>query len=208
MILKKLLRRLGHHDSIYDDEYYDRDVEGPASHAAPIIAESIIERFSPRTLIDVGCGTGAMMAAFKERGVVVEGLDYSAAAVKRCSARGLTVTRFDIENAVGSPNKTFDIAISMEVAEHLPESKAEKFVHLLSRLAPTILCTAAGPGQGGTDHVNLKPKQYWIDLFRKEGANFDDRSTTILAARWAQNNVADFYHSNLMIFSASRSELA
>jgi SAM-dependent methyltransferase len=197
--LKSLLRRIGHHNSIYDADYYARDVEGPATHAAPYVAQAIISRFSPRSLVDVGCGTGAMMAALKERGVSVEGFEYSDAGIKLCRQRGLDVTKFDIENDP-HPAKKFDVAISLEVAEHILEKKASKYVSLLTSLAPIVLCTAAQPGQGGVDHVNCKPKQYWIDLFAGANARFDETSTVDLCRTWASNGVAGFYHDNLMVF--------
>lgn len=88
----------------------------------------------------------------------------------------------------------------MEVAEHLPEAVAGKYVRLLCKLAPVVICSAAHPGQGGVDHVNLKPKQYWIDLFAGEGYRLDRDATDALAKEWAQENVILYYHENLMVF--------
>jgi SAM-dependent methyltransferase len=203
-IAKKVLRRLGSHNAIYDEEYYERDVEGPANQSAPHIARSIVERFSPRSLVDVGCGTGAMMEAFKRLGVSVLGLEYSKAGIERCKKRELEVIKFNIERDAAPERFSFDIALSMEVAEHLPASVAPKYVLLLCRLAPIVICSAARPGQGGVDHVNLQPKEYWIELFADNHRAIDQASTDALAMYWQQKGVAGFYYENLMVFGATR----
>jgi len=48
----------------------------------------------------------------------------------------------------------FDLAVSMEVAEHLPEQVSEPYIDLLTRLSRVVVFTAARPGLGGSDHVN------------------------------------------------------
>ena len=50
--------------------------------------------------------------------------------------------------------RTFDLAISLEVAEHPPEEFAEPLVERLVTAAPFVLFSAAIPEQGGIHHVN------------------------------------------------------
>jgi 2-polyprenyl-3-methyl-5-hydroxy-6-metoxy-1,4-benzoquinol methylase len=113
---------LGHgHDWIYNSYYYERTVEGPAVRSAGTIADSILNEFKATRIIDVGCGTGALLEALRNRGCEVFGLEYSEAALKYCRSSQLSVAKFDLERDVFSENRTFDVAVSMEVAEHLPE---------------------------------------------------------------------------------------
>jgi cyclopropane fatty-acyl-phospholipid synthase-like methyltransferase len=159
-VLNKVLRRLGVHDAIYDKDYYANDVSGPADQAAPHIARTIVQRFSPSSLIDVGCGTGAMLDAIRSLGVSVSGLEYSKAGIELCNDRGLAVEKFNIERDAPPRIPRRDVALSLEVAEHLPESVSDRYVTLLCGLAPIVICSAAQPGQTGTDHVNLQPVSY------------------------------------------------
>lgn len=58
-----------------------------------------------------------------------------------------------------SLGRKFDLCVSMEVAEHLPPSRADSFVADLVGLAPVVLFSAAVPEQGGTNHLN----EQWPD---------------------------------------------
>ena len=53
-----------------------------------------------------------------------------------------------------SPERRSDLAISLEVAEHLPSSSAAAFITTLVKAAPCICFSAALPHQGGVRHLN------------------------------------------------------
>ncbi|MES2659400.1 MAG: methyltransferase domain-containing protein [Verrucomicrobiota bacterium] len=204
--LKKLRSRVvegmedgANHDEIYDSTYYAEKVEPSIQLSAEQMADTIIRDFSPRTIADMGCGTGTLLAALRERGAEVQGFEYSAAALKICHERGLDVVRYDIE---GDPVPTarVDLVISTEVAEHLPESCADKYLEILTTLAPTVILTAATPGQPGNDHVNLQPNEYWIDKLEKLGFTFDAATTRTWRSEWEVNDVHWIYYHSIMVF--------
>jgi len=74
---KKLLG----YDCLYDQNYYETWVEGPAVRSAQDIADSIIDEFSVSLVVDVGCSTGALLEEFRGRGCEVFGLEYADAAL-------------------------------------------------------------------------------------------------------------------------------
>jgi cyclopropane fatty-acyl-phospholipid synthase-like methyltransferase len=203
-IVAWLKTRLLPHDWIYDAEFYATSVEGPACRSATRIAATIVGDLKPTTVIDVGCGTGALLAALRERGCRVCGLEYAEAALAHCRARHLEVEKFDLENDDYPADRRFEVAISMEVAEHLPEEAADRHVDLLTRLASVIVFTAARPGQGGTDHVNEQAPSYWITKFHKRGfAHAHDQSREWSNSWKAGADVERWYYENLMIFRRS-----
>ena len=118
---------------------------------------------------------------------------------KKARDRGLEVVQYDLENDRG-PVGQADLAISTEVAEHLPERCADRFVDLLVATGPVVVMTAATPGQGGTDHVNEQPNAYWIDKFEARGHLHDEACTQALRQTWRQRDVEDFYSRNVMVF--------
>ncbi len=189
------------HDAIYSSDYYANTVEWPAERSADVIAESILLSFRANSLVDVGCGTGAVLYALQRRGCRVLGLEYSQAALRYCHLRKIDVRRFDLERDTYMGDRNFDVAISMEVAEHLPEKTAGRYVKLLTELSDVIVFTAARPNQGGRGHVNEQPPSYWIAKFQFSGFAYDDRMSRDLRESWrSSDSLASWYWQNLMIF--------
>jgi SAM-dependent methyltransferase len=200
-LVERLKTRLFGHDLIYDAQYFETTVEGPAVRSAGRIAGSIVDDFRPGSVVDVGCGTGALLEALRDRGCTVFGLEYAEAALRYCRARRLDVAKFDLERSAFRDGRAFDVAVSMEVAEHLPETAADRYVDLLTRLSPVVVFTAAPPGQGGADHVNEQPPAYWIARFRQRGFDHAEAQSRRWRERWrAAGDVASWYTDNLMIF--------
>ena len=193
--------RLLPHDWIYDREFYEQSVEQAAVQSAARIAATIVDAFGPATVIDVGCGTGALLASLRDRGCRVHGLEYAAAALEYCRRRGLDVRKFDLERDDLADGRTYDVAISMEVAEHLPGAAADRYANLLTRLSSIVVFTAAPPGQGGTDHVNEQPAAYWIAKFRERGFRHAVEQSRQWGEQWrTAGDVKRWYYENLMIF--------
>ena len=190
------------HDGVYNEQYYLNTVETPAVKSAGVICSSIMEEFKPRNLIDIGCGTGALMDNFQKRGVKVKGLEYSEAALTFCRRRNLDVKKFDLETDDLEAKERYDVVVSMEVAEHLPEKIADKYVGLLARLSDIVIFTAAPPGQGGQDHVNEQPASYWMAKFASHGFNHNPDITNAWKEKWrSSGSVAKWYSDNLLVFA-------
>jgi SAM-dependent methyltransferase len=188
---------------MYDHHYFTRTVEDAARHSAPFIADSIITEFRPYYVIDVGCGTGALLEVLQARGCSVMGLENAQAAIELCRARNVPVLKFDLEQDKPPVGLSGDVVISLEVAEHLPERSADRFVDLLTKLSKQIVFTAAYPGQGGGDHVNEQPQSYWIEKFRTRGFDFDEVLSLKWRQDWKQHGLADWYWTNCMVFRKS-----
>lgn len=193
------------HDWMYDASYYATDVEPPARRSAGTIADTIMEDLRVRSVVDVGCGTGALLEALRDRGCEVWGLEGSEVALEYCRARRLRVTKFDLERDTLTDHPTYDAAVSMEVGEHLPQGAADRLVQCLTRLSDVVIFTAAPPGQAGLSHVNMQPPSYWIAKFRKRGYEHAAEMSDRWRERWkAAGDVELCYHRNLMILRRAR----
>lgn len=187
------------HDDVYNQTYYDGDVEPFAAPSASVMAASIVDRFRPKTVIDVGCGTGALLAAFRKLNCEVRGFEHAEAGRAYCQKRGLSVRQFNIEKDT-MDDEQYDLAVSFEVAEHLPAWTAKRYVGLLCRLSPLVIMSAATPGQGGIDHINEQPHSYWQKKFESENHYFDEATSRGFSMHWKSADVASFYYDNVMVF--------
>jgi SAM-dependent methyltransferase len=168
-----------------------------ALSSADMVVPLMIDLVRPASVVDVGCGLGAWLAAFVRAGVTdvigVDG-DYIDRAMLKIPAE-----RFHARDLVAplSLDRTFDLAVSVEVAEHLPESVADQFVASLTDLAPLVAFSAAVPGQGGNHHVNEQWPSYWAEKFAARGYAVAD---PFRPALWASQQVEWWYRQNLLLY--------
>ncbi|WP_342606843.1 methyltransferase domain-containing protein [Methanocorpusculum labreanum] len=130
--------------------------------------------FYPQSVVDVGCGLGTWLSVFKNMyNCDVLGIDGYYVDKKSLYINENEFIPFNLEDRITidvfGMREKFDLAISLEVAEHLTEARSESFVHDLTCLSDAILFSAAIPFQGGVNHINEKKILYWINLFKNEG---------------------------------------
>ncbi len=197
--VRETLARFAPHEEVYDREYYSW-LDAASSAGATAMARGIDSAFRPRSVIDIGCGTGALLAAFRELGVEARGFDYSATAIECCLARGIAAQRLNLEADALPELPRADVAVSFEVGEHLPARFADRYIAWLAELAPCLAFSAATPGQGGDNHVNEQPHEYWIGKIEHTGLRLLAEETKALRAAWREEGVAAEYARNLLLF--------
>ena len=112
---KELLKHLLiEHSKRYDRRYSEEEIEQGAVDSSRAMAESLVEHFKPKSVIDVGCGNRCALKSFRALGCEIVGLEYADAALAYCSMRQLPVSKFNIER--DSPSGHYDMAVSFEVA--------------------------------------------------------------------------------------------
>ena len=154
------------HDEIYDQEYFEF-VDHTTEQSAEVIADSIMNSFHPLTVVDVGCGTGALLDGLRTRGVRVRGLEYAEAALEFCRSRHLDVAKFDVESDDLSTEEAADVVISMEVGAQLHADSADRYVDLLCGISTLVVFSVEAPGGGDKYPRNEQPHRYWIEKFRR-----------------------------------------
>lgn len=75
------------------------------------------------SVLEIGCGDGAVLAEFNSRGISAVGVEISRTAVEACRGRGLDVRLLDSEQT-GYPDHSFDIVVLTHVVEHLVDPRA------------------------------------------------------------------------------------
>jgi SAM-dependent methyltransferase len=158
----------------YTSDFF-REISEPSRRSAQEIVPLILEMIQPRSVIDIGCGTGAWLSVFKDLGVDdvwgVDGdyVDRSLLQIppERFIARDLTQP-FTLE-------RDFD---------------------------PVILFSAAIPRQGGTHHVNEQWPEYWAERFRARGYQAID---CVRERIWNNQIVKSEYAQNSFIYATPES---
>jgi 2-polyprenyl-3-methyl-5-hydroxy-6-metoxy-1,4-benzoquinol methylase len=157
-------------EDLYSTEFYAENLRNHLQYEA--LGNCIHALFTPGDAYDVGCGAGLVLAQLASYGWDVQGVDGSKCAIAACpeSIR----SRVGIVDLLGPWNfrtQCCDVAICVEVAEHLPAHAAAQLVWRVSelpRFSGHIVWSAATPGQGGVDHVNEQPHTYWLSMFRDQ----------------------------------------
>jgi SAM-dependent methyltransferase len=169
-----------------------------ASYA--VLAETIVERLHPSSVVDVGCGSGGLLAALARHDVPrLLGLESSPDGVRLARRRNVDVRVCDLSKPF-KLDESFDVAVCLEVAEHLPGSLAEQFADGLASGPDVLVFSAATPGQGGENHINEQPHEYWIEKLRARGFVIDEHATQEVRADWTKRGVASWYCRNVIFF--------
>lgn len=180
----------------YDAGFF-ADQASESGRSAAAIVPIVMELVKPASVLDVGCGVGAWLAAFAAAGVN-DYLGLDGVYVDR-SKLLIDPARFQDADLARPPVlvRTFDLAVCLEVGEHLPESAAVGLVQTLTAAAPAILFSAATPGQGGTGHVNEQWPAFWRKLFADRGYV---RLDPVRPRVWRDLRVMPWYKLNTFLF--------
>jgi hypothetical protein len=180
---------------LYSTEFYKRQAD--LSYAsAQIILPVVLGFMKVKSVVDFGCGVGTWLKAFQELGVErITG--YEGNWVQGIEDKFFNdISVMDLNEA--KPTGTqFDLAVSLEVAEHLKLESAENFVRTLCASAPVVLFSAAIPEQGGVDHINEQWQDYWAEHFLKNDyVPFD----IIRPAIVNDKRIPWWYRQNMILF--------
>lgn len=183
----------------YDAAFY-RHIGTGSERSARRLLPVVFDLVAPRSCVDLGCGEGSWLSVCQELGAAeVLGLDGSWVDPQALKIPSSAFRAVDLAGELPVLPR-FDLAMSLEVAEHLPGSAASAFVDRLTALAPAVLFAAAVPGQGGTGHVNEQWSDYWIDLFAARGFRVVD---VIRPAFWDDgDDLEPWYVQNTFLFVA------
>jgi len=155
---------------LYDAEFFRSHLKYRPIYG--FIADIMMSYFNPKSVIDFGCGCGFLLERLFQHGVSdllgIEGSEkvqeFWEAELPGALRKNLVIADIVSLDYI----KEYDLAVCMEVAEHISEKYAPDLVKIIANSSSkTIWFTAAQPGQLGTGHVNCQPLHYWTTLFEE-----------------------------------------
>lgn len=162
--------------------------------SAQVVVPMVMDLLDPSSVIDVGCGEGLWLSVFAQHGAKVTGIDGGQG---RLAIPSDSFLQYDLSTVPAFHLGAYDLAVCLEVAEHLPPARADWLVDVLCDHAEAVLFSAAIPGQGGTGHVHERWPGYWVSKFEERGYQVSG------ALRWRIWDqvppVENWYAQNLLV---------
>ena len=177
----------------YKKSFYDgQSSDSSAKEILPLL----LERLAPLSVVDVGCGVGRWLSVWLHLGVDdILGMDRDVS-VEQLVIPAECFHRQDLTLPFAR-ERTFDLAMCLEVAEHLPEPAAANFIQNLAALSDVVLFSAAIPLQRGTHHVNCQWPSYWEKHFQNAGFLPLD---VIRPRFWKNDRIWHGYSQNVILY--------
>lgn len=180
----------------YDFAWHVRHGELTDASARKILA--ILKRaFGFETVLDIGCGDGRWLRqALAHNATSVMGVDGPWTDTSQLLVPSDSVLIADLSGPV-ELGRRFDMAISLEVAEHLPPDSSAQMVRNLVAHSDLVLFGAAIPFQGGFRHINERWQSEWVKLFDQENYQAFD---LVRSRTWSDADIHYWYRQNTLVY--------
>lgn len=181
----------------YDANFY-RITRPERERSVNALMPIIMAKYHPQTIVDVGCGEGLWLKKAKEidPGVGIVGIDSSPDVRKILEIPQDSYYECDLHQGIpNNPLFKYDLALCLEVAEHIAPNDGYKLVEWLCNNATIIVWSAAIPGQTGVGHINEQWQHFWEVSFARYSyeASLDLRNEI-----WEEGLIAPYYRQNII----------
>jgi SAM-dependent methyltransferase len=151
------------------------------------IADNIVATLAPRTVLDAGCAMGLLVEALRQRGVEAWGIDISSYAIGRvdASAAPYCAVGSILEQPPAHFPQRYDLVVSIEVLEHLPQRESELGLRNLCGLADELLFSSSPDDTETETHYNVQGAEYWIAQAAQAGMWHDATFDAGIVTPWA-----------------------
>lgn len=131
------------------------------------IADRIVADLRPATVLDAGCAMGFLVECLRARGVAADGIDLSTYAIDQVDP---SVKPFCRAGSIADDfGRDYDLIVSIEVAEHMPERDAERAIANICAHTTDVLFSSSPIDYREPTHVNVHPPEYWAEQFARHG---------------------------------------
>jgi SAM-dependent methyltransferase len=183
--------------ALYDEAWYAINGD-PSVRAARLYFDYLWRFIQPQSVLDIGCGRGEWLKACEEKGIRrLVGFDGHWNHQDRMISKSIRFEAVDLNQPFPSDER-FDLAMTLEVAEHLEPQSAKNFTQSLAAMSDLLLFSAAIPNQGGLHHINEQPHSYWAKLLGQiRFVPFD----ILRPVFWSDDRIPFWYRQNTFLYA-------
>jgi SAM-dependent methyltransferase len=170
--------------------------------SAEVVVPLIVDQLKVNSVLDVGCGAGAWLAEYRRLGLPTYiGVDGEYVNTSTLLIPPSAFVPLDIAKSFDLRQR-FDLVQCLEVGEHIQSAASRTLVANLVRHGNVVLFSAAIPGQGGENHINEQPYEFWRALFAEHGYSGYDFLRPLLRR---ESSVEVWYRHNAILYVANNS---
>ena len=203
-------------EDVYTRGYFEK-IQQEEGLQAFRLERILYDLYKPKSVIDWGCANGLYLEPFMtEDGCKVLGVENASVAIemrhpdiqiiKADITQKISFTPTKLQPVGGDPSvpvPKFDMALCIEVLEHLEEKDAKVAIDNICRSSDRLVVSIAREWQTGPGHLNLKPIEYWIQKFGWQGFRVDNRATLDVRERMGDGYHLGWLTNNLLILEKS-----
>ena len=183
-------------ETIYNEAFFAQ-LHAGAKRSARRVLPLVTKLFPIRSVVDVGCGQGTWLSVVRELGVDdVRGIDGDYVKEDSLQIPRQYFVKADLSHTF-TADRTFDLALCLEVVEHLPPANNKAFVEQLTGFSSAILFSGSLPHQEGINHINEQWLEYWVERFAESGYCAVD---CIRPQVWNDPEVDWWYAQNTLLY--------
>lgn len=161
--------------ALYDEEFFARYCGSlPMSRnvperiaAAREAAARIAEALRPARVFEAGCAVGLLVEALWDRGITTHGRDLSSYALAQVRE---DIQPFLTQGSIAEPIEgAYDLAIAVDVLQHLEEEDALRALRHLAGAAPQLLFSVPSGKSDPRFNRTVRPLRWWLERLAEAG---------------------------------------
>jgi ubiquinone/menaquinone biosynthesis C-methylase UbiE len=149
---------------LYNATYFRRSKKFQSGSSRLDEFVGIVKSYSPKRVLDIGCGIGFLVRRLRDAGIDAWGTDF---AKDLQTVYWKDAPYFQLADAIHQPfmDKEFDLVISTDFFEHVPEQDIDDIVKEMQRVGNKVITRLAYKAELYNRqvlyHVTNKSKDWW-----------------------------------------------
>lgn len=165
----------------YDDTFFKK--RAAYISRVPLMCQSIIDIWTPKTSMDLGAAIGDIVNGFIERGVDCIGIEGSPSCLPYLKCPKDKILIHDLSKPL-PPLPKVDLVTCFEVVEHIEPEFVDVLLDNLTQLSDTLVISICCYGPTTKIHPTIKPIEFWLEKFEQRGFVRRVEKETLLKEKW------------------------